>query len=122
MRYLLILVAVMSLTSCKWFQNKPACELTTTYTNVAGARVADFLECSNPAAVSKSIQDTIEKLNLCEKPIEAGMASAVVCRPVAMVVSNWAVTGLPTEWGCTGGTGVKLLEQAIYSACSAIPF
>ena len=119
-------VLTLSLSSCtiwdKFFGGKPTCDTTEKYANIAGKQVASFLDCKNPAAISASLNASIDNLGLCKNPVEAGTISAIICRPVAMYVSKLAVNGLPKEWECSGGAGARAVETAVYAACVLIPY
>ena len=117
----LVCVLTLSLSGCKSC-TKPTCDQTAKYSATAGARVADFLECKNPDAIAADLAGTVEKLNLCTNPVEQGAVAAIVCRPVAMLVAQMAINGLPSKWECTGGAGGKAIESAVYAACAILPY
>jgi len=120
LKYLVLCLLSLSLVSCK---KKPSCELTATYSDVAAERVGAFFACENKAAISLSIQETIEDLKMCEKPVSTGLVAAVVCKPVSNYVADLVIAqGLPKAWKCTGGVGGSALASAIYAACTQIPF
>ena len=123
MRYLIFIVFIISLTSCKWPWQKPSCDLTDKYATIAGKNIATILVCRKPDAIAADLKKTISDLNLCTKPVEAGAISGLICKPVSTVVAQMIVQGvLPSRWECSGGVPAQALETFLYNACSALPF
>jgi hypothetical protein len=115
--FLTCLVSFM-LTSCKC---KPTCAVASQWTQTASDRIAALLNCNNPDAIAADISGEVEKLNLCTKTMEQGVVTALVCKPVAVLVAKLAVNGLPATWGCSGGVGATIVQSTVYGACALIP-
>jgi len=121
MKKLLVLVSMLSmLAGCEYVKKLfPAFNTCATATSVAAnvsQALATTLNCSDPTAISATLQNALVPLKLCESKPQ-GFASIDLCPQIAQVVTGLTVTSLPAIWGCKGGVAADTLTQIVTSHC-----
>ena len=113
-KLLVALVMMVATVSCK--TSAPLCEDTKHAADLAAAKVANVLNCKNPAAISASLMAQVEKAHLCQDK-QQGVLGEVICRPVASYIAETVVKKLPAAWECEGGQAKTVTVNTLYSAC-----
>lgn len=117
MKTLMTLALLIALTSCR-----VGCVIEDTVTAAVSASVTAGLQCTNFAAVEKSVRAAVQKLNLCPSAAEKKLILGPICALVAgALVQNLANSTIPPEWGCKPEAATTTLTALAISACNAIP-
>lgn len=115
MRLAILLAIAVSLGGCT---KKKSCDEVDRILKVASQSAATFLDCSNPEAILKDMQDKVDAAGMCEGNRLQGVIQDLVCPRVVAYVKNKIVElSLPKEWGCKGGVPAEMLEKFLVNKC-----
>jgi hypothetical protein len=89
--------------------------------------IASGLQCTNSAAIEKSLVELGAKAKICPmpSPLPAEMAASslgsVACSALAdLLIANFANVSIPAEWGCSADNAKALLKQVVDAQCAKL--
>jgi hypothetical protein len=112
MKYLILLTLPLFIGCTK---SSPACTIQQTIESGIASTIASELSCVHPDAIKATLDVQFAKLNLCKDQI----IGEVVCGPIVDALMSGALSTLPKEWGCTGGSAGDGLKAKLLAVCKA---
>lgn len=95
---------------------KPTCDDTKRAADIAARKLANVLNCQNPAAIARDLHRQVEKAQLCDNREQSSLGEAI-CRPVSSYVVSQLVKQIPEAWACQGGEASQITVNTLYTAC-----